>query len=522
MNYLNDLNTPLLKFSDKKGDVFTLDDATRGVLSIGGTGSGKTSGSGKTLAKAYLTAGFGGLVVCHKPDEAKTWKRYAKETGRENSLVVLDGTAQRRFNFIDYELNRIDKGGNNTPLALDVFMKIYEFKKVVDGSGSDNNGSFWSDSVRLLLSHSIDALFLAYGEIKFSDLMQFIREIPSKLQETETAEHQTTFYFLTLVLACENSQENPERIATMRAVTNWLDSFIEMDKKTRSNIIATLDSMALDFTKGDIAKIFCTSTNVVPEMSEHGAIFLLDFPLETWQRGGIIAQNIFKYAWVRAMQRRSTAEPFRPVFLWCDEYQAFTNSYDVEFTATARSKKICTVFLTQSIPTLKAALNTNATGDAVETIISNLQTRIIHSCMDEPTRLWAANSIGKGLVYRYSENEGINEGQGRGEGEGRGQGQGGGINHHSHGFLDGGGGRAMNSNENHNRNTNNSQHHGRHEGRAKNQVIDYLLQPAFFGSQLRRGSKENRFLVDGVIVSGGKIWKHTGKPFLIASFNQKT
>jgi hypothetical protein len=196
-------------------------------------------------------------------------------------------------------------------------MKIYEFKKLVDGGGSGGGGgenSFWSDSVRLLLSHSIDALFLAYGEVKFNDLMQFIREIPNSIAETQTLEHQTTFYFGTVAIACENSQENPERIATMRAVTNWLDSFIEMDKRTRSNVIATLDSMALDFTKGDIAKIFCTSTNVVPEMSEHGTIFVLDFPLEIWQRGGIIAQNIFKYAWIRAMQRRSTTEPFRPVF----------------------------------------------------------------------------------------------------------------------------------------------------------------------------------------------------------------
>jgi hypothetical protein len=98
------------------------------------------------------------------------------------------------------------------------------------------------------------------------------------------------------------------------------------------------------------------------------------------------------------------------------------------------------VFLTQSIPTLRAALNTNAAGDAVETIITNLQTRIIHSCMDEPTRKWASDSIGKGLVYRYSENHSLNEGEGSGEGEGEGEGSGGGINHHQHGLLSGGGG----------------------------------------------------------------------------------
>jgi hypothetical protein len=371
----------------------------------------------------------------------------------------------------------------------------------------------------LLLSHSIDVLFLAFGEVKFANLMQFIREAPTSEKETESEAYKTTFHHIALTLACENSLEIPDRINTMKAVVSWLFSFYGMDKKTRSNIIATLDSMALDFTKGDIAKIFCTSTNIVPEMSEHGTIFILDFPLKTWQRGGIIAQNIFKYAWVRAMERRNKTEPLRPVFLWCDEYQAFTNSYDVEFTATARSSKICTVFLTQSIPTLKTALKGNSTGDAVETIIANLQTRIIHSCLDEPTKTWASNSIGKGLVYRYSQTQGQSEGGGIGTGTGINHGESGGISHQQHG-LSGGGGRNLNNSTGKNLNTNTNSHFGKNEGQSKQQVIDYYLQPAFFGSQLRRGGDNNRFLVDGVIVSGGKIWKHTDKAFLICSFKQ--
>ena len=136
MNFIHELETPLLQLSKSIHDILTLDDATRGFFIVGGTGSGKTSGSGRTLAKTYLKAGFGGLVVCHKPDEAERWRQLARETGRENSIVVMDGSGHKRFNFIDYELNRVDKGGNNTPLALDVFMKIYEFKKLVDGEGS--------------------------------------------------------------------------------------------------------------------------------------------------------------------------------------------------------------------------------------------------------------------------------------------------------------------------------------------------------------------------------------------------
>ena len=67
------LNVPLLYLSDV--DPFTLNDATQGVQIFGGVGSGKTSGSGRALAHAYLNAGFGGVVLCAKADEADLWRR---------------------------------------------------------------------------------------------------------------------------------------------------------------------------------------------------------------------------------------------------------------------------------------------------------------------------------------------------------------------------------------------------------------------------------------------------------------
>jgi hypothetical protein len=134
-DYLHKLDTPLLSFSKKKGDVWTIGDAVKSTFILGGIGSGKTSGSGRTIAHAYLKAGFGGLVLCAKPEEASMWRQYCAETGRLNSLIVLDGSGNKRFNFIDYELNRVDKGSYTTPFALEAFMKIYEAMKLLDGSG---------------------------------------------------------------------------------------------------------------------------------------------------------------------------------------------------------------------------------------------------------------------------------------------------------------------------------------------------------------------------------------------------
>ena len=52
---------PLIRWS--RDDALTLRDACEGVLILGASGSGKTSGSGREIAEACLRAGFGALVL---------------------------------------------------------------------------------------------------------------------------------------------------------------------------------------------------------------------------------------------------------------------------------------------------------------------------------------------------------------------------------------------------------------------------------------------------------------------------
>ena len=89
MTFVKDLDARLLQLSP--GDFFSLRDGCAGLHAFGGIGSGKTSALGRMVAGAYLRAGFGGLVTAAKPEEIEVWKRYAREHGRERSLIqVLD------------------------------------------------------------------------------------------------------------------------------------------------------------------------------------------------------------------------------------------------------------------------------------------------------------------------------------------------------------------------------------------------------------------------------------------------
>src|SRR5688572_16760293 len=98
------LDEPLLWWSDT--NPWTIRDACEGTQIFGDVGSGKTSGSGKTLAQAMLSAGFGGLVLCKKVDEAENWIQYAHETGRTEQLLIINPRQPWRFNFLDYTFQR--------------------------------------------------------------------------------------------------------------------------------------------------------------------------------------------------------------------------------------------------------------------------------------------------------------------------------------------------------------------------------------------------------------------------------
>ena len=95
-------------------DVWSVDDVLRGVMILGGTGSGKTTGSGAFIASTLLALGCGGLVVCVKGEERALWERYAEEMGRSEDLIVFGFDRGYGFNFLEYELNRAGPGAGLT------------------------------------------------------------------------------------------------------------------------------------------------------------------------------------------------------------------------------------------------------------------------------------------------------------------------------------------------------------------------------------------------------------------------
>src|SRR5580704_16066316 len=89
-----DPQSVLIDWKDAQG--FTVADAQAGVAVFGATGSGKTTGPGQLLARAYLHEGMGGLVLCAKAEERAQWEAWAKAAGRSDDLVIVDTSGKAR------------------------------------------------------------------------------------------------------------------------------------------------------------------------------------------------------------------------------------------------------------------------------------------------------------------------------------------------------------------------------------------------------------------------------------------
>lgn len=528
---------PLIHFS--ADEVLTVRQAFEGVQIFGGTGSGKTSGSGRTLALSMLQAGFGGLVLCAKPDEAETWRRYAEESGRNQDFIFVDGVNDWRFDFLDYEMRAYANTHGEIDNAVDVLLNIIEASRKEQTNVS--NDSFWEDSTRELLSNCFTVLLAAYGYARLIDVFRMATSAPEKKSDFGSEKwEKSSFCHASLQRALIDPVRPIPQADREVLLIYFRDIWGGMADKTRSNIMATLSAMSGRFLKGRLREVFCTATNFVPELTHHGAVIVLDMPIKTWGNNGRIAQHIIKYAWQRATERRKPdldRGKGVPVFLWTDEAQLFLNSYDAEFQGTARSAQAITVNLTQNVDAYKLAMGGRNPDHAVYNLMGNLKTKIFHANDCINTNRYAAEIIGQGVVRRRSESLGKSEGRSKGFNQGRNEGRsvsGG----HSMGFntshntsidpMSGVASHSYSSGRSYNSSANTStssgaswgENHGYNQGtnssKGWSEQKDYIFDPARFRTGLKTGGQASGLIVEGVIVRQGDGMP----PYLLARFSQ--
>lgn len=473
---------PLFRFTSK--DRFLLRTAYEGVLILGATGGGKTTGSGKTISQAYLKNGFGGLVLVAKADETRAWVEYARDAGRSDDLIILRPGDLWALNFINQELQRTTRGGGNSEVVVNMLLTVAEIVKG-DGAkgGAQSDGGFWNSGSKVLLIKVVDLVGMARGTITIADIYDVLNSAPKSIEQSCSVEWQKTSVCYQYLKHIYHRSKSAEEARDFQILEHfWMGTFPELAERTRSIFIAAITPLIDTLNRNPLRTLFCGETNFTMRAMEEGKIIVVDLPITEFSEVGKYAAAIMKYCAQRSLQRRDISSSPRPVFIWQDECQHFLLETDMMFQTICRSYRVCNVLLTQNISNLYAVMGGGDKSKAmVDSLAGTLNTKIFHSNSDNVTNLWMADHIGRAPQFVCNANI-------------------------SHAWCDpvtsvlGLGQSNITS--------------------GVSEIYEYEVQPTA-AMTLRNGGPANKWEVDAIVCCNGLCFHATGRPYLFCTFKQR-
>jgi type IV secretory pathway TraG/TraD family ATPase VirD4 len=472
-----DLGRPLLSWSEN--DHWTIRDAVEGALIIGSTGSGKSSGPGSFIAKSMLAAGFGGLVLIAKKDEIATWHSYCRATGRLGDLLVFGSGEPLRFDPLDFEMRRAGEGAGQVENLVNLLSTLMEVSdRGTSGGGGREDDGYWKKASRQMTRNMVELLALAKGSVTVPDLYRVAVTAPSSPDHIKSEQWRAR-----CLAEADRKEKSPEQRRDFEIVTDYFClEWPALAEKTRSIILSTFTSLIDVMNRGLLRSLYCSGTNVTPQVVEEGKIILVALPVKEFGDVGQIAQVLWKYAFQRSIERRDVGVNARPVFLFADEAQSFVTSYDAQFQATSRAARVATVLLTQNVSNFEAALGGSEKGRAeTAALFANLNTKLLLCNGDPVTNEWGAKLVGRSLQTFVNSNNSYQSRDWLATALGMGQ-----PSQSSAGVTE---------------------------------AYEFELQPRAF-SFLRTGGPDNGMLVDAVLFQNGRRFKATGKNWMHVTFQQ--
>lgn len=273
----------LLNFAGGERNSWRLRHAFEGVQIFGGIGSGKSSGSGKTIARAFLKNGFGGLVHCAKSDEVATWLQYCISLGRWGDVVLmgeqnkfevwaehledekrfdeLDNFKRKNswqagnpnmFNPLRYELERQGKGAGEVFNLSNLFMEIYKMGNRFSGGGGGDKDRYWDNALKRSLNRMILLLKASDELLTIDNMVKIMASIPdedfAKEQEYFTSDEWTNWYQKSYCVECMMNAQGAKAEARNR-FDELLEqeAFSEEEQEELEGLLSTVPVLESDY-----------------------------------------------------------------------------------------------------------------------------------------------------------------------------------------------------------------------------------------------------------------------------------
>ena len=395
---------PLIELPGEGDDYiqWKIKNAFEGILIMGRTGGGKTSGAGFTFAESFLKMGFGGLVLTVKKGEAEHWRRLCAHCGRQKDLVVVSRGGFFKLNVLAYEAQH---PGRSAGLSQNLTSFCRNLLCISSRSqGTQHSEQIWVQAGDELLNTTFDLFLLGGGGITFDRLAKFVSSAPTtNIPTTEEAWLNIPVFGGVLKRAKKAIASAEDQRLFDKAVDYWCDYYPRLPARIRSSVTLGIYAMLDAFRGRDIPALISGETNMTPECIMSGLIVVIDLPLKEFGQAGLLVQSAWKYLFQTALERHENliGPKRRPVFLWEDEAQYFFSDHDHHFQDTARSSRVCRVVLTQNLSSFYKELGR----DGVETansVFGNLNTKIFCNNSHPQTNEWAAKHFGSEIHMRYS------------------------------------------------------------------------------------------------------------------------
>lgn len=387
------------------GEYLTLQDVLEGIHIFGAKGAGKTSGSGKTLAHAFLRAGFGGLVLCAKPDEARRWVKMARDTGRDADLTLFGPEHRHGFNFIDEELRREGPGGGSVANTYQVMQEAIETvsqNKVIGGD------LYWRQKRGEVIQNLLQLAVMTGEPLQWTAIASMLHSLPRSPEEVgDPRWREQSYYARTLRTALERLRHDDygghldlEMIDAFAS-----DEFARLDPEPRSSVVSMVTALADKFLRAPVRDLFMGETTVRPEDALNGRIIVMDMATSEYGEPGHFSQLLFKNAFQRAALRRKFTPNDRPAFLWADEAHTFTSHFDFIFQTLDRESGVATVYLSQNVQNYYHAMG-DGSHAAAKALLGGFGLKIYHANGEPETNRLASDAFGTHIIRQYGGSEG--------------------------------------------------------------------------------------------------------------------
>ncbi len=385
------LHQPLMHLNDT--DCITIGDVCQGTQIFGATGSGKTTASLATILLYMLMLGFGGTLFTSKPSDRDYYLKLCRRANRLRDVIIISAENGHRFNALEAELHRKDAGAGHAESVVGLLKAMLEITQG-KGRNTSEGGDYWELSSLQLFRNTATILICAQDEISSYDIHRLIVSAPTSFEQFHSEDWRRGSHFCNTLAKADRQNLDPlMRHDLQLAASYFIDEWLPLADRTRSSILSVASSTLDMLNRGIIREFTCSKSNVFPEMMGEGKIFIYDFPIKIFGEIGRLLQVQWKYCAQRALERRYVDDETRPVFLASDESHFLFVDSDVLFQTTARSSKVATVNVTQSISNYLSVLGEQAE-PKVHSLLGNMQNQVFHQQTDTKTNHYAAELIG--------------------------------------------------------------------------------------------------------------------------------